>query len=195
MKTSDRQAPRDGALLGAAREYALRLLERPRTERQVRVALARRGFDGAVQEQVVARLRELRLLDDVAYARAYIEQALVRRPMGRRALVVALSRLGVSREHIGQALAQVEGGMVGATEGGGVTGGPGQAFSEGEEGGLEETAARRAARLWLRRNRGRVDPRRLHGYLVRRGFEGDLAARTVREVLGEEGGDAFPGGS
>lgn len=194
MRTSEREAPGDGPQLEAAREYALRLLERPRTERQVRVALARRGFDGAVQDQVVARLRELGLLDDVEYARAYIEQTLARRPMGRRALVAALSRRGVSREDIGRALAQVEGGMTGAAEGGGVTG-PGRPCPEGEEGGLEEVAARRAARLWLHRNRGRPDPRRLQAYLVRRGFEGELAARTVRELLGEEGGDAFPGGS
>lgn len=173
----------------------MRLLERPRTEHQVRVALARRGFDGAVQEQVVARLHELGLLDDVAYARAYIEQALARRPMGRRALVAALSRRGVRKEHIGQALAQVEGGMMGAAGETRVPGEPGPPGPEGEEGGLEEMAARRAARLWLRRHRGYPDPRRLQGYLMRRGFEGEVAARTVRELLGEEGGDAFPGGS
>ncbi|MDI6893230.1 MAG: regulatory protein RecX [Bacillota bacterium] len=203
MTRPDRAARRGaggGSQIDAAREYALRLLERPRTEYQVRMALARRGFDGAVQDEVVGRLRGLGLLDDVAYARAYIEETLVRRPMGRRALAVALARRGVSREHVRLALAQVEESMrmdVGADAGpAGREGEPdaGAAGPEGEPGDLEEVAARRAGQAWLRRNRHRPDACRLQGYLMRRGFGRELAVRTVRELLGEESDDAFPGG-
>lgn len=153
----------------AAREYALRLLARPRTEHEVRAALSRRGFTPEVQEEVIGRLRELGLLDDLAYARAYIEESLCHRPLGKRALARRLAGRGVGGECLRQALAEV-----------------------GEE--TFRGAAREAARAWLRRNRGRADARRLCAHLVRRGFEWDLAAEVAREMLGEEDDGEITGG-
>ncbi len=154
----------------SARDYALRLLARPRTEHQLRTALARRGYDGAVQDEVIGRLRELGLLDDLAYTRAYIGEALAYRPAGAAVLARKLAQRGVSREHIAQALAEVD-----------------------EAAGLE--AARQAARAWLRRHRGRAEPARLAAHLARRGFEWDLVREVVAQALdGEALGEETPAG-
>ncbi|MBC7340109.1 MAG: regulatory protein RecX [Firmicutes bacterium] len=161
--------PGAGADPGAARDYALRLLARPRTEHQLRMALARRGYDGAVQDEVIGRLRELGLLDDLAYARAYIGEVLTHRPAGAAVLARKLAQRGVSREHIAQALAEV-----------------------GDAAGLE--AARQAALAWLRRNRGHAELARLAAHLARRGFEWELVREVVAELLDKEAaGDGIPG--
>jgi len=203
MTTPSRGTGGRGAAGGpeAARECALRLLARPRTEHQIRMALTRRGYDASVQEEVVTRLRELGLLDDLAYARAYIQEALVYRPMGKRALADRLARRGVSREHIRQALAELAGsaetvGMTGPTGGADAAAEPGGQAEEPGSGQVdpERLAARRAAQAWLRRNRQRVDPARLQAHLLRRGFEWELASQVTREVLGEEAEDAISGG-
>lgn len=150
----------------SARDLALRLLARPRTEQQLRLALARRGYGEEVRERVLARLRELGLVDDLAYARAYVGEVLSRRPAGAAVLAARLAQRGVSRDHIAQALAEV---------------GAGEALE----------AARRAARAWLARHPGRADPNHLAAHLARRGFDWDV----VREVVEETTGAGAPGAS
>jgi len=143
-----------------AREYALRLLARPRTEHQVREALRRRGYESRVQEEVVVRLRRVGLLDDMAYARAYVQEMLAARPSGRRLLEQKLRQRGISRAVIERVL------------------------GDEPEPGPEEEAARRAALAWVRRH-GRGEARRLAAYLGRRGFDWELCSQLARELAAE----------
>jgi regulatory protein len=150
-----------------AMERAGRLLAiRPRSEREVRDRLAAAGCDPGVAERVVGRLRELRLLDDLAFARQWIDERSRRKGVGPAVLTAELRRKGVDPELAGAALA---------------------------EAGLDETAlaTEQAVRLVGRvaRRPLREQGARLHLMLLRRGFGAEAAESAVKAVLPPEGWD------
>lgn len=84
--------------LGAT-EAALRLLAMsPRSEKELRERLAKRGFRKAALESAVIRVREMGYLDDAAYAKFFVETRQASTPRSRRALTFELSRKGVDRQ-------------------------------------------------------------------------------------------------
>lgn len=92
-----------------AKQSALRFLAyRPRSSREVVLNLQGKGFDVAIIDQTVARLQELELLDDAAFARYWIEQRETFKPRSRLALQQELHQKGLSRELIDAALAEVD---------------------------------------------------------------------------------------
>lgn len=143
---------------------ALRLLSyRPRSVYEVRTRLAGRGYDAALVEATIARLQELGLLDDRAFARAWVESRESTRPRGRQALAAELRQKGVSAEVIAGVLDEV--------------------LTEDESALALEMARERARSL-----RGLERPaffRRLQGFLVRRGFSADVVLQVVRQVWEE----------
>jgi regulatory protein len=151
----------------AAREAALKLLERTR---RTRSDLARRlrdkGYAFGVIEPVLARLAEVGLVDDVEYARAFLEARARRRTAGRRRLEQDLRARGVSADDIAAARARLE----------------------AREGHEDETAGARRVIAQAARRYAKLDPRvrrqRLYALLMRRGFDGD----TIEAALREEGG-------
>jgi regulatory protein len=81
----------------AALETAAAMLaRRPRSEREVRRRLAGRRFEAPMIEETVARLRELKLLDDAEFARAWTESRDRSSPRGRRLIVQELRAAGVA---------------------------------------------------------------------------------------------------
>jgi regulatory protein len=151
----------------AAREAALKLLERTR---RTRSDLARRlrdkGYAAAVIEPVLARLADVGLVDDVEYARAFLEARARRRTAGRRRLEQDLRARGVSADDTAAA----------------------RALLEAREGHEDETAGARRVIAQAARRYAKLDPRarrqRLYALLMRRGFDGD----TIEAALREEGG-------
>ncbi len=92
-----------------AYQRALRYLSyRPRSEAELRAYLTRRGVEPSTIEQILARLRELGLVDDAAFARAWVENRGTFRPRGRRALRAELRQKGIPSEVIERALAEVD---------------------------------------------------------------------------------------
>ncbi len=82
------------------REQALRLLDRrPHSVAELRDKLRVRDFPVAVIGEVLADLQRVGLLDDAAFAKAYVEY---RRsggtPMGRTRIVAELRRRGIAAE-------------------------------------------------------------------------------------------------
>jgi regulatory protein len=75
---------------------AAMLARRPHSEREVRQRLARREFEAPLIDETVARLRELRLLDDAEFARAWTESRDRSSPRGRRLIVQELRAAGVA---------------------------------------------------------------------------------------------------
>jgi regulatory protein len=144
-----------------AREAALVLLGfRARSAAELRRRLVQKGFDAGVAEACVADLAERGMVDDEAYAAAFVRDRVRLRPHGRRRLTAELRARGVDAEAAQEAVAEVW----------------------GAEGVSEADLARAAAARWRQRPgeetaRAR---RRLHGYLARRGF-GSEAARAVLE--------------
>ncbi|HXF70917.1 MAG TPA: RecX family transcriptional regulator [Thermoflexus sp.] len=144
-------------LLEQAHELALRFLSyRPRSEREVADHLRRKGFDAQTVEAELERLRRVGLVDDRAFAQFWVENRTAFRPRSRRALQAELRRKGIPPAIIQEVLQEAS--------------------------PDERSLALRLARDRARRLRG-LDPltfrRRLAGYLIRRGFEGEL----VREIL------------
>jgi len=90
-------------------EAALRFLEaRQRSTVEVRTRLNRAGYRPDLVEGAIVRLTELGMLDDEAFARAWLESRDRALPRGERALRVELSRKGIDRAVTDDALTDRE---------------------------------------------------------------------------------------
>lgn len=150
-----------------AREAALRLLGvRPRSAAELSRRLRMKGFAAEEVEPVLARLGELGMLDDAAFAGMLARDRVRLRPQGRRRILGELRAKGVDEDTARAAVSE-------ALE------------SERTD---EAELARRAAAKW--RPRPGEDPakarRRLHAFLARRGFDGELSRQVADELLGGE---------
>ncbi|MBT2209411.1 recombination regulator RecX [Actinomadura sp. NEAU-AAG7] len=139
----------------------------PRTRAQLADALRRRGFPDEVAESVLSRFTDVGLIDDEAFAQAWVRSRHAGRGLAKRALAAELRRRGVAGETVNEAVETLE---------------PEQ----------EERTARALVERKLRSTRG-VDPvkrtRRLVGMLARKGYPPGLSYRVVKEALAEEGAD------
>lgn len=84
---------------------AVRYLARwDRTAAQVERFLLGKGASPAQTKETIARLSDLRYLNDGAYAERWIETRLARRPMGRERLEAELLLKGVPEAVVGRAI-------------------------------------------------------------------------------------------
>jgi regulatory protein len=148
----------------AARAIGMRLLERsPRTRAELAAAMARRGVPEDAAVTVLDRLAEAGLIDDAAFATAWVDSRHRGRGLARRALAGELRRRGVADDVAGEALATVS----------------------------TEDEVQVAEALVRRRLRGmsglapEVATRRLVAMLGRKGFGAALAYRVVARVTEE----------
>ncbi|WP_210589186.1 recombination regulator RecX [Streptomyces sp. GESEQ-35] len=151
-----------------ARAICLRLLTgTPRTRKQLADALRKREIPDDAAEEVLSRFEEVGLINDSAFAEAWVESRHHGRGLARRALAQELRTKGVDSTLIDEAVAQLD--------------------SEQEEATARELVARK-----LRSTRG-LDRdkrlRRLAGMLARKGYPEGMALRVVRRALEEEGED------
>jgi regulatory protein len=137
-----------------AYDAALHFLgSRPRSEREIRDRLARHEYDPYVVDRVIARLRQIKLVDDAAFATYWVEQRATHRPRGARLLKQELRQKGVSQDVVSEALL------------------------EDDENGAYRAAARKA--VSLRALDERTFKQRLGAFLQRRGY----GYETVRSVV------------
>ncbi len=95
--------------LEQARERALRYLTpRPRSAAEVRRYLTKKGFSGTTIDKVLERLRAVGLVDDLAFARFWIDNRLRFRPRGRRGLWHELRQKGIDEATLEAALADYD---------------------------------------------------------------------------------------
>ncbi|SHN80860.1 regulatory protein [Geodermatophilus obscurus] len=148
-----------------ARSICLRALTgAPKTRQQLDDLLAKRGIPDNVAELVLDRFGEVGLIDDAAFARAWVTSRQAGRGLARRALKAELRAKGVDGEVAEEAVALVD----------------------------DQDEWDAARRLVQRRMPGmrRVDrvtaERRLVGMLARKGYGSGLAAWVVREALDED---------
>lgn len=78
-----------------------------KTEKQIRIFLAGKGYLSAVIEYVVEKLRSYGFLNDGEYAEAYVEQAVKRK--GARLIRMELKSKGVGETEIDEALGNLDG--------------------------------------------------------------------------------------
>lgn len=148
-----------------ARSICLRLLtDRPRTRAELATVLRRREVPAAAAAVVLDRFTDVGLVDDAAFAAAWVESRSAGRGLARRALSGELRRKGIDGEVAEQALGRID--------------------EETELAGARLLVARRLARTAGLAPEVRL--RRLAGMLARKGYPGDLATRVVREALAAE---------
>ena len=149
-----------------ARQICLRLLTiTPRTRAQLAQALHRRGVPDESAETVLSRFADVGLIDDAAFARAWVESRHYSRGLSRRSLSAELRRQGVRSEEIREAVDTLD---------------PEQ----------EVATARRLVEQKMAGTRGQppeVRVRRAAGTLARKGYPAGLVFRLIKEVLEQEG--------
>jgi regulatory protein len=141
-----------------------RLARRDYSSYELRLGMRRKDIDEDVQDEVIERLHEERLVDDQAFAEAWVENRLEFRPRGARALRAELKNKGVPSQMIDAAL----------------------------EGLDERRAAEQAACKGARRYQHLSYEdfrRRLSAYLFRRGFETRMISSLVEELWGQAHGE------
>lgn len=147
-----------------AREICLRLLAiRPRTRQELASALRQRGIPAEVSDEVLARYSEVGMVDDRAFARAWVTSRHHGKGLAGRALAGELRRKGVEADAIGAALDEIGG-------------------------DVQTRTARELVDRKLRGDRGGSPDatlRRLVGMLARKGYPPGLAFRVVRDALAE----------
>ena len=160
----DQKLPTDTE--AAARQICLRLLTlEPRTRAQLADALRRRHIPEPAAGAVLDRFTEAGLIDDPAFARAWVESRHHGRGLSRRALSAELRRRGVADEDVQEAVE-----LVGPDE--------------------EVATARQLIAGRVAATRGQPSAtrmRKLMGVLARKGYGAALAYRVVREALEAEG--------
>ncbi|MEN3608338.1 regulatory protein RecX [Plantactinospora sp. ZYX-F-223] len=159
-------APRDEA--ERAREICLRQLAvRPRTRAELATALARQGISEEVAAQVLDRYDEVGIIDDAAFARAWVSSRHQGRGLARRVLANELRQRGVDADIATEALGELD----------------------------ETTEAETARQLVdrkLRTTTGSPEAvfRRLVGMLARKGYPPGVAIRAVKDALAERDAEA-----
>ena len=90
----------DAALERAGRWLALRA----RTEAELARRLEEGGFEGPVVTQAIARLKELELVDDAAFARSWVEERMRRKATGPVLLAEELKAKGIDEQIVAEVL-------------------------------------------------------------------------------------------
>lgn len=148
-----------------AREICLNQLSHgPRTAAQLARVLARKGIEDDVAAEVLARFTDVGLIDDAAFAEAWVESRHAGRGLARRALAHELRTRGVDAGQIAVAVAGLD-----------------------PERELETARALAVKRLASTRG---LDPaarfRRVASLLARKGYSEAVAYRVIREALEAE---------
>jgi regulatory protein len=148
-----------------ARSIALRMLERqPRTRAELARGMARRGVPEAAAAAVLDRFTEVGLIDDQAFAAAWVDSRHSGRALGRRALSAELRRRGVDDETVKDAVATLT--------------------PEDEEAAARALVERRLRTMSNVPREAKI--RRLVGMLARKGFGHGLALRVVTDLLARD---------
>jgi regulatory protein len=151
-----------------AREICLRQLAvRPRTRAELAKALLRKEISEEVIAEVLDRYDEVGIIDDAAFARAWVSSRHQGRGLARRALANELRQRGVDPEVAGEALEAVD-----------------------DE--AEAETARALVDRKLRTASGAPDAifRRLVAMLARKGYPAGVAIRAVKDALAARDAEA-----
>lgn len=126
---------------------------RRRSRRELADYLKRKEYDEDIAASVIRRLEDLRLIDDAAFAAAWIADRQLLRPRSRRTLQVELMKKGIDRDTIADALSQVS--------------------EDSQLEALTDLIARK------RRQSSYSDPKKLMAFLARQGYGYDQIKKAL----------------
>lgn len=153
-----------------AYRIALRLLEfRARSEQELRTAMRKKEVPGDVADEVMERLKELRYVDDDAFAESLAGSRMRVSHRGRTRIRQELRAKGIDRDAVEEVLADLD--------------------------PEDEWLAARTFAAKKMRSMARLEPhvamRRLRGALARRGFGMDIVSRVSSEAVGSLGDEGL----
>jgi len=135
---------------------------RPRTVKEVRDKLREKDYEEELIEETIAILERLGLLDDRDFSARWIAERLRLKPRGRRVLFAELRQKGISREMAEETLSE--------------------AFGDIDERALAADLLRKRAARYRD-----VEPhqafRRMSDFLVRKGFDFEIAKEVAEEMM------------
>ena len=141
--------------------YALCLLKfRPRSEYELRQRLKNKGFDAASISEAFVFLKQNSLVNDLEFARIWVESR-IKRPLGIRRIEQELKSKGVDRHLIAQAIESA-------------------AAKYDQEQMLKDLLQRRWEKL--KNIEPRKAKRRLFLYLLHRGFCPDMIQEAISQI-------------
>jgi regulatory protein len=147
-----------------ARSICLRMLTyRPCTRAELATELRRRRVPDDAAEAVLARFDDVGLVDDRAFATAWVERQRRTRGLSRRALATELRRKGVGDEDVAETVSSVS--------------------DDDERIRAAELVARKLSSVRSLDHDRQVN--RLVGMLARKGYGAGVAYAVVREALGD----------
>lgn len=153
--------------MSRAQKLALHYLSyRPRSSREIIDRLVRKGFSKNLAQEVAEHFRELKLVNDLEFARMFVRDKLRGRPMGKALLRRRLLEKGITPHTIERVLRE-------------------HVSDEDEQNAATTLAAKKlklSAGTFAKLNPTR-QKKRLLDYLLQRGFSSEVAAKTVRSVL------------
>jgi regulatory protein len=152
-----------------ARDICLRLLAiRPRTKAELATALRKGRIPAEVAAGLLDLYGEVGMVDDAAFARAWVTSRHHSKGLARRALAGELRRKGVDGQAVGEALDELD--------------------PATEEATARELVRRKLRTVSPRDRHERPDAtlRRLVGMLARKGYGPGLAIRVVKDALAED---------
>ena len=161
-------------------EAAARFLEpRARSVAEVRRRLTGAGYRATLVEGAIARMLELGMLDDEAFARAWVEARDRARPRGERAIRQELGLKGVDRSTIDLVLAERREAAAG------IPSDDGEVATSPDQAAAERLLVRNALSLT------RVaDPRqrrqRAYALLARNGFDPEVCRTVAAKVVADD---------
>ncbi len=148
--------------LEAAKNSALRLIKfRMRSRHELETRLKRKHFSEKIIKQVLDLLSDLGYLDDLTFAKAWVDSRLLLKPRSRKLLCYELKKKGIDSWIIERSLANLD--------------------AEKEEQMARELAERRFSKL--RGLTKQTQKRRLSSYLARRGFSTVISLKIVNELV------------
>lgn len=139
---------------------------RPRSSREVLDHLTRKGFPRTLSEGTVHHLESIRLINNLEFARMFVRDKLRRKPIGRSLLQRFLAAKGIPAPIADQVLRET--------------------ISDEEQKKAAQELASKRIRL-TRRSMSKLDvlrqKQRLTGYLLRRGFSGEIVQNTIQALF------------
>jgi len=134
---------------------------RPRTEKEIRQHMQKSDYEPELIEAVVDQMKEKGLINDLHFAQTWVDNRIMHRPRGHKALALELQQKGIERGAIDEVLAEM---------------------------GDEKETALTAARKYVHRlsvEDWTVFRVKLSAFLGRRGFNYETISETVRQVWNE----------
>ena len=152
----------DEKLVQRAKNVLLHQLSRSmKTEHQLRQVLAKREIPQEVADSVILRFTEAQLIDDGAFARAFVASRIACGGKSRATIRRELRQRGVADDLAAEAL---------------------EGLDREAEAELALNLAKKRMNALASYDR-EVRYRRLQGFLARRGFDSEIIRRTLSEVM------------